>query len=942
MQKTPHTTYQVKDRHFAMASAPVARRRHGYFRVILAAFMTFLLFNGLSAQADKPADDVGHYQVTWIGNSLPRGAIDNDERSHVQHWIWGIEVSPDGRVYAGGGNESGHAISVFKDGDLESDFIPKADSSDGSWNWGTLNHGAVSFDDNYMYSVNSSGNAHKWRRRPPYDKVRIMTPVGVAANEIVVRFNKMYLVARETGEIQIRKLDDDYTLIHRFTVEGAYDIAVDGEDSIWVSMGGGSHGPGSEKQALNEVRRYDARGKRLPGTIKDFGKLMGIAIGHHQGRLITCDDGPDKQVLFYDISDPAKPVLLRRFGERGGIYSGARGVFDNDLQLFNVQDAGTDAAGNLYVLSSQSGFVHGETGGAMVRAYSAEGEKLWELSSELWTGCAGVLPSTDGQEIYGVEEVFVLDPEADNEKCPADYRHGFCDPDWKLHAITYDDVTNPDDFRVANKFANRAFRGSAEIREIGGKRVIFRQNMYSGTIDRERGYDLLVFEERPSMISHRRGRVPHGGGSGHAWYPDMDGNVWEGNAGGNAIRMHKFGGFDAEGAPVYTEYEEYDHPEWFAEVTRIFYDSKKDVLYLSGYSRESMNDERWPHGRLPTNIAGTHLLRFDDWQAGNRTPSYRIELPWDGSGRSLPPKTWYAAGDYIFTAPVRRKGGVILISVFDANTGQFKGTMSHHDRFGDTGWIDITRGITAFQRSSGEYLVILEDNAYAKNIVYRWTPPEVTYQATGNVGPPITVYRGHDLSYAMSHLRPRVEVIGTRGERDDAGVEWSIPGYDADRPGQYTATGEVILPAGWRGRAAPVTTKVTVHARPELNVARGRPSYPGDGLTDGTTDNLTTVGMGNPMGVDLQSPHPVHKIVMKTTPDWGSRTQRIEIEGKTRRGEWQTLAEEQAYAFRRENDNSVTVYLDGRTVSEVRLRFTSNTRNARGQLHELEVYAPAK
>jgi len=678
----------------------------------------------------------GAVHATWIGNSLPRGEINNDERSHVQHWIWGIEVSPDGRVYAGGGNESGHAISVFKDGDLESDFIPKADGSDGAWNWGTGNHGAVSFDDSHMYSVNTSGNAHKWERQPPYNKVRIMTPVGAAANEIVVRFNKMYLVAWETGEIQVRQLDDDFTLINRFTVEGAYDIAVDGENSIWVSMGGGSHGAGSPDPPLNEVRRYDAQGNRLPGTLDGFGDLMGIAIGHHQGRLIVSDDGPNKQVLFYDIADPANPTLVRRFGEPGGIYSGTRGVFDHDQQLFDVQDAGTDAEGNLYVLSSQSSFVLGETGGAMVRAYSPEGEKRWELSSELWTGTASVLPSTDGEEIYGVEEVFVLDPDADPANCDPDFRHGFCDPDWKLHAITYDDVGSPEDFRVVNRFSNRAFRGSAEIRELDGKRVIFRQNMGSGSIDGQgMGYDLLVFEDRPSMISHRRGRVPDNVAWGHAWHPDMAGNVWEGNAGGK-IRMHKFGGFDADGAPIYDEYKQYDYPEWFKEVTRIFYDTENDVLYLSGYSEESISDDRWDYDRLPTNIAGTHLLRYDDWKAGNRQPSYIIELPWDESGRSLPPKTWYAAGDYIFTAPVRPSGGLVPISVFNANTGQFVGVLRHH-QFGQLGWIDITRGLTAFKRANGEYIVIHEDNAYAKNVVYRWTPePQAPDEHAINAGGP--------------------------------------------------------------------------------------------------------------------------------------------------------------------------------------------------------------
>ncbi len=656
----------------------------------------------------------GTVRVTWIGNSLPRGAITNDERSHGQLNIWGIEVSDDGRVYAGGHNESGHAISVYKDGDLESDFIPKTASQEGGWNWGTSNKGAVSFDEDFMYSINGGGIVNKWTRKPPYEQVMVNGKIETPANEIVVRHNRLYLVGYEgkssEGEIQIRNLDDDFSLISRFNVPGAYDIAVENENSIWVSLGG-------KDGAANEVRNYDAEGNRLPGALDGFGKLMGISIGNHQGHLIVADDGPDKQVLFYDISDPANPVLTREFGEKGGILSGNRGVFDNDLKFYDVQDAGTDAEGNIYTLFSVSP-LESSWNGNMIRKYSPDGEKIWELSTHFGCQTASVLPSTDGEEIYGVEEVFKLDPNAGNTKSDPSYRHGFGDPDWKIHAMSKNDISNPDELREKRQ-AYGQFIGSAEAREINGKRVVFRQDMGSNSTAPQAGYDLFVFEDRPSMISHNKGQIQ---GNKHAWYPDLDGNVWEGNAGNDTIRMHEFGGFDSDGNPVYEEYEEYEYPEWFAEVTRIFYDTENDVLYLSGYSEESLNDERWPHGRLPVNVAGTHLLRYNDWKQGNRQPSYAAELPWDGSGRSLPPKTWYKAGDYIFTAPVRPKDGVILISVIDAHSGELEGTMNHHEQFGQTGWVDITRGLTAFQRSNGEYIVIVEDNGFSKNIVYRWNP----------------------------------------------------------------------------------------------------------------------------------------------------------------------------------------------------------------------------
>ena len=40
----------------------------------------------------------------------------------------------------------------------------------------------------------------------------------------------------------------------------------------------------------------------------------------------------------------------------------------------------------------------------------------------------------------------------------------------------------------------------------------------------------------------------------------------------------------------------------------------------------------------------------------------------------------------------------------------------------NTGWIDLLTGLTAFKRSTGEYLVFVEENYKAKSLIYRWKP----------------------------------------------------------------------------------------------------------------------------------------------------------------------------------------------------------------------------
>lgn len=40
----------------------------------------------------------------------------------------------------------------------------------------------------------------------------------------------------------------------------------------------------------------------------------------------------------------------------------------------------------------------------------------------------------------------------------------------------------------------------------------------------------------------------------------------------------------------------------------------------------------------------------------------------------------------------------------------------------NTGWIDVLTGISAFKRSTGEYLVFVEEDYKGKVLLYRWKP----------------------------------------------------------------------------------------------------------------------------------------------------------------------------------------------------------------------------
>ena len=91
----------------------------------------------------------------------------------------------------------------------------------------------------------------------------------------------------------------------------------------------------------------------------------------------------------------------------------------------------------------------------------------------------------------------------------------------------------------------------------------------------------------------------------------------------------------------------------------------------------------------------------------------------------LPPKSFDVAGDHVFMVQVKPTRGVpALVNVYRGSDGGHAGIMRPGPEVGgNSGWVDMTHGLQAMQRKDGTYLVIVQENARAKNIVYRWQPP---------------------------------------------------------------------------------------------------------------------------------------------------------------------------------------------------------------------------
>ena len=626
----------------------------------------------LAGAAAAPAEHQlvpGKLRTSWVGNTH-EGAGPNGSGRWVQNFIDEAEITPDGAVITcSHWDEAGRCAGIYKDGDVNRGLLKQYNGKGGhkAWGWGTASR-AVAVEGAVIFLANNKGDLMRFRWDPSnihtytyLDQVKASDVVGMTARD-----GTLYTI-HESGEIQVRNAAAPGQTRTRFTVNGATDLAVDPTGTLWVLAG-------------DTIDGYAADGTRLRRRIPDPGKPVAVSVDN-EGRLVVCDNGPRQQVLFYDVT--RGPRLARTFGDRGGLRSGTPGVI-TPRKLFHLRAAGTDADGNVYVaLSSKF---------SIIRKYTRSGELVWEQASYPFVDQFDFYAPSDGREIYGMQEIFEMDYGEPSGK------------EWHIKAVTYDPCASHD--------GDGGGHGQATciIRRLEGRRVIYGIGMHPG------GFTFYVFEGPNSHITRHAGHIG-GKKGGWAWDVDTRGDIWQGQAPGRKIRRYAFGGFDDAGNPVYRvdEPTEYAWPEPFTHVRRVRYIPERDVMYVFGDVP----------GKKPNSwgLVGAVCARYERWGEGNRTAKYVIDLPMDND--KLHPKAVDVAGEYVFAVAVKTTGRKpAMVHVYKADNGSKVGVMYPGKEVGGaSGWVDIPYGIRAFQRSTGEYLVLVEEDWRAKNILYRWTPP---------------------------------------------------------------------------------------------------------------------------------------------------------------------------------------------------------------------------
>jgi hypothetical protein len=307
---------------------------------------------------------------------------------------------------------------------------------------------------------------------------------------------------------------------------GLKDVAIAPDNSVWVIANNAVlrlEGPSGTSGKSRDSEEGPAT--QALSLCPDVAKPTAIAWSPG-GQLIVCDDGPDQQVKFYDVSGE-RPKLARTFGDRAGLRYGVPGL-SAPTKLYAVRGAGMDAQGNLYVAL---GFNGAPVGTLVLRSFTPGGELRWELANYAFVDTFGFDPDSDGKAIYSRTAVFDLDLDSPRDGCI-----------WRQRATTIDQLRFPQDPRIS-------FGMTAYLRHLQDRPLLYCIGQYGG------GFRLYGFEEKQGYLAKPMGHIT---APGETWAWDIapngdiwHGDFWRGEKEGGSIRRFVFKGWTTDGSPLF-------------------------------------------------------------------------------------------------------------------------------------------------------------------------------------------------------------------------------------------------------------------------------------------------------------------------------------------------------------------------------------------------------
>jgi hypothetical protein len=645
-----------------------------------------LLLAVVSAAASEPGGQLfiapsGSCRTSWVGNSFGGDGGANGFGYWVQNGAAKIAVAPDGTVIAGTDwDEAGRCAGLYKDGKCNRVLLKKERGAESAWGWSTGNH-AVAVNGGHIFVANTGKRLLRFSWKPgELDSAQFADEVEMPDKAVALNSRGGVLAVGYARRIELRRSSDMGAISGFALNDDVRDLVIAPDQSLWIVAGA-------------SILHLKMDGSSAGAAISTVARPTAVAFDN-QDRLVICDDGPDQQVKFFDVS--GTPTQVATFGDRGGMLAGTPGIAA-PLKLFSPRGAGTDKDGNLYIAM---GFGGAPVGNLVLRSFTPRGALRWELSSLAFVDTFGFDPDSDGSVIYSRTAAFDLD-----------LTRAKSGSEWSLKAITLDHVNHPEDPRLTAGM-------TTYMRRLQGRRVLYTIGQYAG------GYNIYTFDE-PGGYSARevdRIRAKKQDGEQWAWDVALNGDIWQGDAPQRKIRRYPFGGWTADNKPRYDwgNPQTWPCPQDFENVRRIIYRPEGDTLYLFGYLKGQKIDS-W-------GVVGFTCRRYDGWLGGKPQVTWTNQsLPINSKGADdggpLSASGVCIAGDYLFIGMVKPDDGRQYVHILNLADGSYAGSFKPGDAVGgNAGWEDMPYSVQAIKRKNGEYLILVEEDWRGKNLLYRWTP----------------------------------------------------------------------------------------------------------------------------------------------------------------------------------------------------------------------------
>lgn len=635
----------------------------------------------LAGQA-RAADPAPVVTTSWIANSNPGGSPSDLGARWVQQDVEGAAVDSDGTVY---GNtkwdEGGAEVGVYRDGVVQGRLLDVH-------GWGRLGGSAIALDGTYVYQAMeqdplsgydspTSGSWYGFRRFTKATRGAAALPANGRTRDSSMRIvstaspvtglassgSEVYAAVAGEGKVHVYRTSD-YAEVRSFPVPSPGKLALAKGGDVWVVSGA-------------EVREYTPTGAYVRSVAVEAPTALAF---DGVGRLLVTTDGSRQQVVAFDVSSAAREV--ETIGVLGGMWSAPRGAA-GPLRFDGPVGVGADANGRVYVADGLGG--DGADFRALVKD-SAGWHEAWQLLGLAFVDNADLSPTSD-TVAYTSKHSFRLDYTK-----PAGQQWV-----WTGHLV--DRFRNPTDARASDNHS----QVTPQAVQVGGQPFLFMTGMYG---NQPRFYRFDGSTTVPSTS------FPQGG---FGWQVASNGDVYNADN-SNGVFRYPFLGLDGSGNPTFGARVSQGMPPDFQSVQRIHYDPATDVMVLSGWTLA----HPLVSGTEIEKLAGTEILRYDRWSQGNRTPTWRSVLPWSRVGTDIhqiyAPIGMSVAGDLVFTVEMSTS----RVRAYRLGDGGLVADWAPGAAVGSTvGIVDVPDGIRAERRPSGEYVVFVEEDYFAKVLMYR-------------------------------------------------------------------------------------------------------------------------------------------------------------------------------------------------------------------------------